>query len=98
MEERHAKGDIFNDPDWEKLEAPVWVPKRVRDEISRTGKPVDWGSGEDKRDERQRSVDNWKVFYRSRLEGEEILTHLLPGSAMPVKGWLRLISEYGKKK
>lgn len=91
MSDRHDDGPIFNDPNWEKLRAPVVPFAWVVEKLKRTGRAVEWENGENR--EHDNSLPsgnrNWLMRYRTEYEGEEIVTRLLPGSAQPVEGWLR---------
>ena len=87
---RHGDGPIFNDPNLEKLRAPVVPFEWVVEKVQKTKQPVEWQNGENREHDETlpKGQRNWLMFYRTELEGDEIITRLLPGSAQPVKGWL----------
>ena len=70
---------IFVDPDWEKFRAPIVPPKRIVEELRRTGKPVWWETGTGK----------WLMLYRTEFVGSSVITRLRPGSIQPIEGWLQ---------
>lgn len=72
--DRHGEGPIFNDPNWEKLPAPVVPPPWVIKKLEETRLPVEWG--------------NTGMFYCTEYDGKKFVTKLLPGSPQPVEGWL----------
>ena len=88
--------------DWWNYSAPVYPPTHVLEEMRRTGMPVDWENrfwgGEKKF---LLFKKEYAIFYRTRparadedKEDDEdyFITHVLPGSYHPAKGWLRRIS------
>jgi len=91
VSDRHGLGKLFDDPNWERLFAPVVPPARVVAELKLTRRHVFWENGKNREDDKTLAGNerNWLMLYRTEYDGDKIVTRLLPGSAQPVKGWLR---------
>ena len=86
---------IFNDSNWEEFRAPVTPPQWVIEWIVSTDCPVAWKSGENcPHDETlPKGNRNWQMFYVTKRDKNNLVTHLLPGSVQPVNGWLQLVTK-----
>jgi hypothetical protein len=85
---RPAEGQkLFNDSRWKQLRAPVVPPEWVVELVRETNGPIFW--------ENSRTVIGTRpegyfpMLYCSEMHGNEIITHLCPGSCIPIDGWLQ---------
>ena len=82
MEKPELLGSNF---EWKNYCDPVIPPRKVVEEVRRTQRPVGWNNN--------KIADgiSFPMRYRTRLVSGSrnvVVTHLLPGSCVPVEGWL----------
>lgn len=81
----HEDTEFFNEPNWERLRAPVVPPTWVKEKVMKTRKPVYWENSA------TASEEFYPMYYRSEFDKfytYGIVTRLLPSSEQPTEGWL----------
>jgi hypothetical protein len=81
---------------WERYWAPVVPPTWVVEKAQRTQQPVDWNNTQTYQEEPSDPILTFPMLYRTKATNRlsvGYITHLLPGSCRPVKGWLQKVPE-----